>query len=166
MSHINCLLRIVATLCLCGSAAPFALSAGELQPLSYNHPGLVVDLGVGLWAWPVPADADGDGDFDLVVSCPDKPSNGIWIFENTTGDTKTDKFPVFMPGRRVSKTVHYVMPSYTDDGLKVLTPGFEHPGLLETGIEPRVKLPVDPDFYKPVGTQPKGPRVRHKQWRY
>ena len=41
---------------------------GELQPLRYNHPGLVVDLGVGLWAWPIPCDADGDGDFDLVVS--------------------------------------------------------------------------------------------------
>ncbi|MFM7932287.1 MAG: hypothetical protein ACKO9Q_31615, partial [Pirellula sp.] len=47
-----------------------------LVPLPYNNPGLVVDLGVGLWAWPIPCDADNDGDFDLIVSCPDKPSNG------------------------------------------------------------------------------------------
>ena len=31
----------------------------KLQPLSYNNPGLVVDLGVGLWAWPLPMDFDG-----------------------------------------------------------------------------------------------------------
>lgn len=53
-----------------------------LTQLAYNHPGLVVDLGVGLWAWPVPWDTDGDGDWDLIVSCPDKPSNGVWLFEN------------------------------------------------------------------------------------
>ena len=63
------------------------VAAQGLSQLPYNHPGLVVDLGVGLWAWPVPCDADGDGDFDLIVSCPDKPSNGVWLFENTTGDT-------------------------------------------------------------------------------
>ena len=54
--------------------------AGDLEPLRYNHPGLIVDLGVGLWAWPIPCDADGDGDYDLVVSCPDQTSNGVWVF--------------------------------------------------------------------------------------
>ena len=39
----------------------------KLQPLKYNHPGLIVDLGVGLWAWPMPMDYDGDGDTDLDV---------------------------------------------------------------------------------------------------
>ena len=58
-----------------------AQSPGLVQ-LPYNHPGLVVDLGVGLWAWPIPCDADSDGDYDLIVSCPDKPSNGVWFFEN------------------------------------------------------------------------------------
>ncbi|MDA0285187.1 MAG: hypothetical protein O3B86_17700, partial [Planctomycetota bacterium] len=48
----------------------FTNAADELQPLKYNNPGLVVDLGVGLWAWPLPMDYDGDGDLDLVVSCP------------------------------------------------------------------------------------------------
>src|SRR3954465_1693514 len=80
-----------------------------LEPLRYNNPGLVVDLGVGLWAWPVSCDADGDGDFDLIVSCPDKPSNGVWLFENATGDTAKNKLPVFKPARRLSSTVHYVM---------------------------------------------------------
>ena len=51
-----------------------------LEPLVYNHPGLIVDVGVGLWAWPLPMDFDGDGDLDLVVNCPDKPSNGVYFF--------------------------------------------------------------------------------------
>ena len=137
----------------------------QLEPLPYNHPGLAVDLGVGLWAWPIPCDADGDGDYDLIVSCPDKPSNGIWLFENTTGDTADNKFPIFAPARRLSHAVHYVMPSYIDGKLRVLTPGYEYPDFLQTGLEQRVKLPVEPNFYRWEGTQSKGPKVRHNQWR-
>lgn len=140
--------------------------AVALERLRYNHPGLVVDLGVGLWAWPIPCDADGDGDFDLIVSCPDKPSNGLWLFENATGDTRRNKFPVFKPGRRLGPTVHYVMPSYVGDTVRVLTPGFEYPAFLSQGLEERRELPVSAKFYRPQGTQPKGPKVRHNQWRY
>jgi hypothetical protein len=140
--------------------------AQALTRLAYNNPGLSVDLGVGLWAWPVPCDADGDGDFDLIVSCPDKPSNGVYLFENTTGDTSRHKMPVFKPARRLSHAVHYVMPSYVDGQLRVLTPGIEHPNFTRTGLAERIPLSVKADFYKPKGTQPKGPKVRHKQWRY
>ena len=85
-------------------------TAQSLQPLRYNNPGLSVDLGVGLWAWPVPFDADQDGDYDLLVACPDKPSNGIWFFENKTGDTAANPLPIFEPARRLSHAAHYVMP--------------------------------------------------------
>jgi hypothetical protein len=142
------------------------VSASALERLPFNNPGLVVDLGVGLWAWPVPCDADGDGDFDLIVSCPDKPHNGVYLFENTTGDTAREKLPVFKPARRLSGTVHYVMPSYVDGKLRVLTPGAEHPNFERTGIAERVTLPVKNGFYKPTGTAKGGPRVRHNQWRY
>jgi hypothetical protein len=138
----------------------------ELAPLAYNHPGLTVDLGVGLWAWPVPCDADGDGDFDLIVSCPDKPSNGVWLFENRAGNTAEHKMPVFQPARRLSSTVHYVMPSYAGGKLRVLSPGMEYPRFTAVGLAEKVKLPIDPKFHRPIGTQPKGPKVRHNQWRY
>ena len=140
--------------------------ADELMPLKYNNTGLVVDLGVGLWAWPVPCDADEDGDFDLIVSCPDKPSNGIWFFENTTGDTVLSKMPVFSPGRILSKTVHYVMPSYIDNTLRVLSPGFEYHDFTKSGLQHKRKLPIAASFHQPLGTQPQGPKVRHNQWRY
>jgi hypothetical protein len=143
-----------------------AVHAQNLEPIKYNNPGLVVDLGVGLWAWPVPCDADGDGDFDLIVSCPDKPSNGVWLFENVTGDTSKNKMPIFKPGRRLSATKHYVMPSYVDGRLRVLTPGQEYADFEKTGLQKPTPLPVDANFYKPEGKQTKGPKVRHNQWRY
>ena len=145
---------------------PQVLLAEGLEQLPYNNPGLTVDLGVGLWAWPVPCDADGDGDFDLIVSCPDKPSNGVWLFENATGDTAKVKMPVFKAPRRLSKTVHYVMPSYVDGKLRVLSPGFEYLNFEKTGTQERMALPVAANFYQPEGKQPKGPKVRHNQWRY
>jgi hypothetical protein len=147
---------------LASSAPAFAQ---ELAPLKYNNPGLIVDLGVGLWAWPIPCDADGDGDFDLLVSCPDKPSNGIWFFENATGSTSINRFPIFRPAKWLSRTVHYVMPSYVNGQLRVLSPGFEYQDVSRSGLSKKSKLPIDPSFHKPAGTQPKGPKVRHNQWR-
>src|SRR6478752_3151248 len=97
-------LATAAALALLGFAA-VAAHGQDLERLKYNNPGLVVDLGVGLWAWPLPMDFDGDGDLDLVVNCPDKPYNGTYFFENTSGDTAKNKFPVFKPGRRISKAL-------------------------------------------------------------
>ena len=153
--------------------ASFALptpksSADDLTRLKYNHPGLVVDLGVGLWAWPVPCDADGDGDFDLIVSCPDKPFNGIWLFENATGDTAKNRFPVFKPPRRLSPAVHYVMPSYIDGQLRVLTPGLEYPDFLTRGLGNSVPLGAPKTIHVPRGQASGGRanKIRHNQWRY
>jgi hypothetical protein len=146
-------------------ATTFAGAFQELKPLPFNNPGLEVDLGVGLWAWPVPCDADGDGDYDLIVSCPDKPSNGVWLFENATGDTRANPMPVFKPARKLGPTVHYVMPSFMPDGLRVLSPGFEHPGFTTTGLARKTPLGIPARFYQPAYRQPKGPKVRHNQWR-
>lgn len=146
-------------------AAATADAGRSLQRLPYNHPGLAVDLGVGLWAWPVPGDADGDGDYDLVVSCPDKPSNGVWLFENATGDTRQAKYPVFKPARRLSGTVHYVMPSYVDNAVRVLSPGFEYPDFFARGTATKTAIPSPLDFHRLVGRQTKGPKIRHRQWR-
>jgi hypothetical protein len=74
---------VVTTVMASGLAA--ASEAGDVEPLRYGpteEAGPVVDLGVGLWAWPLPMDYDHDGDLDLVVSCPDVPSRGTYLFEN------------------------------------------------------------------------------------
>ncbi|HRP57729.1 VCBS repeat-containing protein [Agriterribacter sp.] len=94
---------------------------GALKIVEYNNPGLVVDLGVGLWAWPIPMDFDDDGDMDLLVSCPDKPHNGTYFFENLTGGAE----PVFSPGRRLTGALKDVQVSYINARPRVLVPGFE-----------------------------------------
>lgn len=138
---------------LCGSA----FAAEALTPLKYNNPGLVVDLGVGLWAWPLPMDFDGDGDLDLVVNCPDKPYNGIYFFENASGDTAKNKMPVFKPGRRISKGAQNVQVSYVDGKPVVMTPGATHPDFLKTGIDQEVKLGLPGNIHMN--------KVRANMWR-
>lgn len=133
-------------------------AAAELERLKYHHPGLVVDLGVGLWAWPLPMDFDGDGDLDLVVNCPDKPSNGVYFFENTSGDTAKNKMPVFKPGRRISQGMQNVQLSWDKDGQPiVMTPGHIYPDFRKTGLENGVALPL------PENVHPR--RVRANMWR-
>jgi len=132
-------------------------SALALEPLRYNHPGLVGDLGVGLWAWPLPMDFDGDGDLDLAVCCPDKPSNGVELFENVGGDTAKNKFPVFKPGKRISKGLPNGQVSYMDGQPRVLSPGHEYPNFLQTGLEEPRQLPL------PANVHPN--KVRGHFWR-
>ncbi|KAA5547031.1 hypothetical protein FYK55_01015 [Roseiconus nitratireducens] len=110
-------------------AASFAVAVvgqddWKLQPLSYNNPGLEVDLGVGLWAWPMPMDYDGDGDIDLLVACPDKPSNGVYFFENPSQDPAV-QMPVFKPAVRVGKATSNMQVSYVDQQPRILRSGVE-----------------------------------------
>jgi hypothetical protein len=94
-------------------------SFADLTPLPYNQPNLAVDLGVGLWAWPMPMDWDEDGDLDLIVSCPDKPYNGCYFFENVGKDQP------FKPGVRIDDALRNAQVSYVDGQPRVLVPGSE-----------------------------------------
>ncbi|MCX6897662.1 MAG: exo-alpha-sialidase [Verrucomicrobia bacterium] len=139
------------------SVAALVASAQPLERLKYNNPGLVVDLGVGLWAWPLPMDFDGDGDLDLVVNCPDKPYNGVYFFENASGDTAKNKMPVFKPAKRISKGLQNVQVSYVDGKPRVMSPATEYPDFLRTGLENGVKLPLPPNIHPN--------KVRANMWR-
>ena len=152
-------IRVRLAGCLLAFLLP-ALNTGaaSLERLKYNNPGLVVDLGVGLWAWPLPMDFDGDGDLDLVVNCPDKPYNGVYFFENTSGDTAKNKMPVFKPGRRISKGLQNVQVSDVAGQPRVLSPGNEYPDFLKTGLDNPKKLPL------PANVHPN--KVRANMWRY
>ena len=118
-ASVNILKRLALAALFWLVALP-AFPGDILERLKYNHPGLVVDLGVGLWAFPLPMDFDGDGDFDLVVSCPDKPYNGVYIFENASGDTAKNKMPVFKPAWRISKGLQFAQVSFVDGQPRVL----------------------------------------------
>ena len=132
----------------------------KLKPLKYNNPGLEVDLGVGLWAWPMPLDYDNDGDMDLLVACPDKPSNGVFFFENETQDPHDSK-PVFKAAIRLGKTTHNFQVSYVNGQARILKPGYEFPRDAVTGSY---------DFSNPVKIYPRSNihphNVRANMWRY
>jgi hypothetical protein len=136
--HYHCIVPMLLIALLAGGAIVTERARSEdagLQPLKYNHPGLTVDLGVGLWAWPLPMDIDGDGDLDLVVNCPDKPHNGVYVFENAHGATTREPMPTFRPGRRLSRGLQNVQISYPAEGPRILTPGQHYPDFLTTGLE-------------------------------
>jgi len=71
-----------------------------LQKLSYNNPGLLVDLDAGFKSVPLPMDFDGDGDYDLLISESGAYIEaGIFYFENISGNVE---MPVFRRGMKVS----------------------------------------------------------------
>jgi hypothetical protein len=127
-------------------AAYFPGSAQELTRLSYNNPGVTVDLGVGLWAWPLPMDFDGDGRLDLVVNCPDKPSNGTYFFAATADSAKT-AMPVFKAGVRLSRGLQNITVSYVEGQPKVLSPGTIYPDFLQAGLSHGQKLPLSANVH-------------------
>jgi predicted neuraminidase len=129
---MKCLNLLLLTVSL---ATPHARgSEWKLNALAYNHPGLTVDLGVGLWAWPLPMDYDEDGDMDLLVACPDKPSNGIYYFENP-GVKEGETFPVFKPGVRLGPASHNTQVSYVDGHPRVLRESLEFVDFKSRGFE-------------------------------
>jgi hypothetical protein len=137
--------------CICTNIAV----AQTLTPLAYNHPGLIVDLGVGLYAYPIPTDVDHDGDLDLLISCPDVPYNGTYFFENITGKVA---HPTFRLKKRISAGKLDVTPSLVNGKLRVLGPGVEYQDFLTAGVDNPAKLPIPTDFHKG--------RVRGNQWSY
>jgi hypothetical protein len=137
---------------------PAVAAAAELERLKYNNPGLLVDLAVGLWAWPLPVDFDGDGRLDLVVSCPDRPYNGLYFFRNAGGKTAHNGLPIFQPARRIGQGLPNVEVSYVEGRPRVLSPGVEYPDFFTSGLEKGRRLPL------PENVHPRP--VRANMWRY
>ncbi|PCJ55409.1 MAG: hypothetical protein COA73_13450 [Candidatus Hydrogenedentota bacterium] len=139
---------------LVSAAILTAPASAQLKRLSYNNPGLVVDLGVGLWAQPLPMDYDNDGDMDLLVATAGVPSNGVYFFENPGGDIDD---PVFKPGVRVSDAKHNLTISYTEAGPVVMLENNRLPDFRDSGLKNPV--PLECAVPKP------GERMRAKQWK-
>lgn len=131
--------------------------AEQLERLEYNNPGLTVDLGVGLWAAPLPMDYNGDGYCDLVVSCTDKPYNGLYLFEHPGTD---EKMPVFKPSRKISGTKRNLQICYIDGKERLLAENYEVVNFRQTGISERVKIYPTSKIHQTDG------RIRANTWKY
>ena len=153
------LIPIFLLLCIaCDSTHKNRITDNGLIPLRYNNPGLVVDLGVGLWAWPLPVDFDRDGDMDLLVSCPDTPFNGLYLFKNNAG--KGVRMPVFDPPIHIGEGIKNLQVSHVNGEPRIMGRGLEYQGFLESifdrpeSIYPAEEL--EEDFEK----------IRFSQWKY
>ncbi|UUO08851.1 VCBS repeat-containing protein [Blastopirellula sp. J2-11] len=145
----------VLSACLVLLASLHVKAEEPLQPVLYGDSQKSVDLGVGLWAWPLPMDWDGDGDLDLVVSCPDVPFNGAYLFENPGGDRK---LPVFKPPVKIGHGMHSLQVSYVDGAPRVLSPATEWRDIRQNRFTKKTSIYPKSNIYKN--------RVRANQWRY
>jgi hypothetical protein len=134
-------------------------SGASLERVKYNNPGLIVDLGVGLWAWPLPMDYDSDGDYDLVVSCTDKPYNGIYFFENTTGNIK---MPVFKPAIRIGSGFRNIRPNYINGKVRLLLPAKEIIDFQKSDNQFKKNRTI----YPSANVHSSKGRIRANQWQY
>jgi hypothetical protein len=141
-------------------ASAIAIGSGNsLERINYNNPGLIVDLGVGLWAWPLPMDYDNDGDCDIIVSCPDKPYNGTYFFENTSGNIK---MPVFKPAVRIGTGHRNIRPSYVNGKVHLLLPAKEIIDFCK--LDNRFKKIRT--IYPLANVHSSKERIRANQWQY
>ncbi|HDZ06748.1 FG-GAP-like repeat-containing protein [Maribacter sp.] len=139
------------------TSAPISTNSAKFERLQYNNPDLTVDLGVGLWASPLPIDYDNDGDYDLLVSCSDVPFNGIFFFENTSGDS----FPVFAPPVKVSDDpVKHIQVSYVNGEPRFLRPGEELIDFKNTFAD-KSEILYPKDAFDKLHN-----KIRFNQWKY
>ncbi|NND06809.1 MAG: VCBS repeat-containing protein [Saprospiraceae bacterium] len=130
----------------------------EFVALPYNNPSLVVDLGVGLWAWPLPMDFDLDGDMDLLVSCPDVPFNGTYLFENEQGEGVIR--PIFSKPERLADGMKNLQLSIVNQQMYVLGPGIEYQNFRERLFSDPKKI-LDK---KIIESQHE--KIRFSQWKF
>lgn len=127
----------------------------EFTRIKYNNPGLEVDLGVGLWAWPLPIDMDGDGILDLVVACPDKPYNGLYLFKRAA-----DNHLVLSKGEFLSKGTGHIQASSVNGEMRILGPGVEYRNFRDSLLNDKV------DLFPAEILEKEFKKIRFRQWKY
>ncbi len=146
------LLLLFITFFSCKNSTPSQKQT--IERVRYNDPGAISDLGVGLWAWPLPVDYDKDGDYDLLVSCNDKPYNGVYFFENTQGDVK---MPIFEKGVKISAGYQNIQPSFINGKTRYLAPAKEIIDIVK-GTEKNI--------YHTEKIDSSLKKIRANQWKY
>jgi hypothetical protein len=140
MENMRRQITFLLTLTICLTASNLVIIGQQLERLSYNNPGLLVDLGVGLWAWPLPMDYNDNGLTDLVVVCTDTPYKGVYFFENTGVMDSETKLPVYKPSQRIGEAVNNVSISYINGEPFVTTPGKWYPDFKNSAFENPVNI--------------------------
>jgi len=152
-------LPLMGSMWLCAGGLSYGQTMErEVLPVLYQHPGLTVDLGVGLWAWPLPMDYDLDGDLDLVVSCPDVPFNGLYFFENSSGTGV--RYPVFEAPVKIGPGQKNMQISYVNGAPRILGRGVEYLRFRDSVTA--MPLPLFPR----AELEKEFESIRFSQWKY
>ncbi len=174
--NANCLKKhiiIIVSLSICLLTSGSSVYSQQLERLSYNNPGLLVDLKVGLGGWPLPMDYNEDGLTDLVVVCCDVPYDGAYFFENTGRQDIESGLPIFAAAKKLCVARKYLRPngrldrapnvrvSYVNSKPIILSPGKKYPDFKNTFFEKPEMLTVEKNFH---GFEPID--VRANQWEY
>lgn len=126
-------------------ARPLRDGDHRIRRMTWNNPGLMVDLSVGLWAHPLPMDTDHDGVPELYVASTGKPDNGIYRFrplDEGPGATR------FHPGEKVAWATLNLRASQRHDGSWVLmSPGRIYEQFAEHGLTKWKAIDYTPTFY-------------------
>jgi hypothetical protein len=165
--------RVQITITICLIAIGLSSLGQKLERLSFNNPGLVVDLAVGLRGWPLPMDYNGNGLIDLVVVCSDVPYDGVYFFENIGRKDAQTGLPIFSKAKRLGDARKHLRPderldraanvrvSYINGKPVVLTPGKIYPDFKNSLFEKPEMLVVKQDFHGYDRFH-----VRANQWEY
>jgi len=119
MRNLKFLHLVVYTLFIFCSTAQ---NADDIR-VKYNNPDLIVNLGTGLWGAPIPVDYNKDGLIDIIMSCPDTPFKGLYLFTNI-GTLESPLFDV--PKRLSEKAYKNIQASYTNGELHVFRNNIEY----------------------------------------
>ena len=65
------------------------------------------------------------------MSCPDKPFNGLYFFENRSAAGANDSLPIFQAPRRVGKGIQDAQVSYVKRPPARPVAGYEYPDFLQ-----------------------------------
>lgn len=146
-------------LLLASFLVPVILSGqSNASRLTYNNPGLVDDLAVGLWSSPLPMDYDNDGDLDLVISCTDVPFNGTWLFENASGAMSAAT--VFKKPVKIGNGLKNVTLSWCNGVAKITGSGVEFTEFTKSVYDKPVGIFNSEEILS------QHPRKRFNHWKY
>ncbi|MBX3422343.1 MAG: exo-alpha-sialidase [Pirellulaceae bacterium] len=106
----------------------------------------------------MPLDYNQDGKLDLLVACPDKPSNGVWYFENA--GRAGEKLPLFKAGVRLGPASHNMQVSYVAGQPRILIPSAEYTDFRKVGFESPTPIYSRSNVHDPAR------RIRANMWRY
>ncbi|NDP20413.1 MAG: VCBS repeat-containing protein [Paludibacter sp.] len=132
--------KVIILVSLLFQISVFAQNSAQDTRVKYNNENLIVDLGVGLWGTPIPVDYDMDGLMDLLMSCPDAPYKGVYLYKNIG----TKKQPLFDVSVKLSdKAFQNTKASYINGQLKVIRQGTEYTSFTQTLFDKPKKIKVD-----------------------